>query len=200
MIPTWDFCLTAAWILLWPVALQMVFEVEADRERVELGKGAQDAANELHARHVGEHVAHAQYAEAAFRVAGQGPEPREDAGDVGVQAWNSICTEKYQLCVYRHQHAELELQRRQPESKAKLTDRFIHTSLSYTVCMGDGDLALPSARSEGRLSTKTEAVLGQRDPVLSFKSSHSLNISPNTFLKMGPQYSYNPLPVKINRG
>lgn len=115
---------------------------------MELGKGAQDAANELHARHVGEHVAHAQHAEAAFRVAGQGPEPREDAGDVGVQAWNSICTEKYQLCVYRHRHAELELQRRQPESKAKLTDRFIHTSLSYTVCVGDGDLALPSARSK----------------------------------------------------
>lgn len=123
---------------------------------MELGKGAQDAANELHARHVGEHVTHAQHAEAAFRVAGQGPEPREDAGDVGVQAWNSICTEKYQLCVYRHRHAELELQRRQPESKAKLTDRFIHASLSYTVCVGDGDLALPSARSEGRLSTKTE--------------------------------------------
>lgn len=99
MILTWDFCLTAAWIPLWPAALQLVFEVKADGECVELGQGAQDAANELHAGHVGEHVADAERAEAALRVAGQGTEPREDAGDVGIQACNSICTEKCQLCV-----------------------------------------------------------------------------------------------------
>jgi len=27
---TWDFCLATAWIPLWPVPLQLVFEVEAD--------------------------------------------------------------------------------------------------------------------------------------------------------------------------
>ena len=61
---------------------------------MELGKGAQDAANKLHARHVGEDVAHAHHAEVAVRVAGEGPEPREDAEDVSTQAWNSICTER----------------------------------------------------------------------------------------------------------
>lgn len=85
MIPTWDFCLAAAWIPLWPAALQLVFEVEADGERVELGKGTQDAVNELHAGHVGEHFTHTEHTEAALRVPGQGPEPREDAGDVGIQ-------------------------------------------------------------------------------------------------------------------
>lgn len=50
---------------------------------------------------------------------------------------------------------------------------------------GRWSLALPFALSEGRLSTKPGAVLGQRDPILSLKSSFSLNISPNTFLKMG---------------
>lgn len=99
MIPTWDFCLVTAWICLWPAALQLVFEVEADRERVELGKDAQDAANELHAGNVGEHVAHAEHTETALWVAGQGPEPGQDAGDVGIQAWKSICTEKCQPCV-----------------------------------------------------------------------------------------------------
>lgn len=61
---------------------------------MELGRGAQDAVNKLHARHVGEDVAHAQHMEVAVRVAGQGPERREDAGDVSTQAWNSICTER----------------------------------------------------------------------------------------------------------
>lgn len=63
VIPTWDFYLAAAWIPLWFVTLQLVFEVEADRECVELGKGAQDAANKLHTRHVGEDVAHTHHAE-----------------------------------------------------------------------------------------------------------------------------------------
>lgn len=57
--------------------------------------------------------------------------------------------------------------------------------------MGDADLALPFALSEGRLGTKPGAALGQRDPILSLKSSHSLNISPNTFLKMGHRYFFN---------
>lgn len=82
----WDFCFAAAQTRLWPAALQLVFEVEADGERVELGQGAQDAADELHAGHVGEHVTDAEHAEAALWVAGQGPEPGEDAGDVGIQA------------------------------------------------------------------------------------------------------------------
>lgn len=99
MLPTWDLCLAAAWMCLWPAGLQLVFEVEADGERVELGKGAQDTANELHARHVGEHVTDAESTEPALGVAGQRPEPRENAGDVGIQACNSICTEKGQLCV-----------------------------------------------------------------------------------------------------
>lgn len=61
---------------------------------MELGKGAEDAANELHAGHVGEDVTHAQHVEAAVRVSGEGPEPREDAEDVHTQAWNSVCTER----------------------------------------------------------------------------------------------------------
>lgn len=84
MIPTWDLCLAAAWTRLWPGALQLVFEVKADGERVELGQGAQGAVHELHAGHVREHVAHTEHTEAALGVPGQGPEPGEDAGDVGI--------------------------------------------------------------------------------------------------------------------
>lgn len=62
---------------------------------MEPGKGAQDAANKFHAGQVGGHVAEAQHAELAVRVAGEGPERGEDAGDVCIQAWNSICTETY---------------------------------------------------------------------------------------------------------
>lgn len=102
LFPTWDFCITAAWVPLWPVPLQLVLEVEADGERVELGKGAEDAANELHAGHVGEDVAHAHHMEAAVRVSGEGAEPREDAEDVRTQAWNSVCREELGVPAQRH--------------------------------------------------------------------------------------------------
>lgn len=78
---TWDL-LQGAQTAFWPTPLEVVFEVEADRERAEPGESTQDAVNKLHRRDVREDIAHTHHVKAAVIVARQGPEPRQDAEDI----------------------------------------------------------------------------------------------------------------------